>query len=752
MKVLIVMPSGYNRGGAEAALLSFCHCATLAGCELAVVLLEPGPLEHILEKTGVSVCVYDAGRLRQFNKLLKTVRNLRQVIRKERPSVVLGWMSKAHIYSGVAAALESVPSVYFQHGKPDGGWVDRASRLIPATGALACSQMTASTQENVAPHRVINVFAPVDLQRFASCALPTSSECRIKLDLPVKGRIVGMVSRLQHWKGVHIFVKAIGELQSSCPDCFGVIVGGVHHLEPGYADDLKALIHKEGLESRLRMAGEQTNVAEWMQAMDVVVHGSDCEPFGMVVVEAMALGKPVVATRPGGPEEIISDGINGTLIPWNNASVMSSAMRHFLDQPGFAADCGAAATIRAQNFSSEKYARRIRDGLDQLLGNRSASNESVRWMVVMPSGHRLGGAEEILSQFVRTSLAAGIELYPVFLEAGDLACEIREMLPATKIFDAGRLRNPLAYSRAVQLLFRELRRVRPEIVLSWMTKAHIYAGVAARLAGVPAFYFQRGLPDGGTVDRLSRIPSVKGVLTCSRFVAAEQSRVTKAPIRAVCSSADSPRLAELRGTPISAMRQSLGLSINHSMVGMVGRLQHWKGMHVFAAAMARVVQEVPQALGIIVGGPHHMEPNYLPYLKKRIFELGLRESLLLVGAQTNAPQWMQAMDVVVHASHREPFGIVVIEAMTLGKPVVATIPGGPEEVITHGVDGLLVPWNDPDALAKAILRFLQDPKFGAACGKAASVRAQDFSSENYARKVKTAVEDILRDGRTSVQA
>ena len=58
---------------------------------------------------------------------------------------------------------------------------------------------------------------------------------------------------------------------------------------------------------------------------------------------------------------------------------------------------------------------------------------------------------------------------------------------------------------------------------------------------------------------------------------------------------------------------------------------------------------------------------------------------------------------------REPFGIVVIEAMSLGKPVVATKPGGPEEIITDGVDGQLVTWNEPDELARAILRYLRIP-------------------------------------------
>ncbi len=83
----------------------------------------------------------------------------------------------------------------------------------------------------------------------------------------------------------------------------------------------------------------------------------------------------------------------------------------------------------------------------------------------------------------------------------------------------------------------------------------------------------------------------------------------------------------------------------------------------------------------------------------------------MAGAQTNIPEWMQAMDVMVHASDREPFGIVVLEAMALGKPLVAGAEGGPREIITEGVNGLLTPYDDAPALAQAIARYLNDPEW-----------------------------------------
>ena len=116
----------------------------------------------------------------------------------------------------------------------------------------------------------------------------------------------------------------------------------------------------------------------------------------------------------------------------------------------------------------------------------------------------------------------------------------------------------------------------------------------------------------------------------------------------------------------------------------------------------------------------------------------------MVGVQRNVPEWMQAMDVVVHASEREPFGIVVVEAMAIGKPVVATRPGGPEEIITHGSDGQLVTWNKPDEMAEAILKYLRDPEWARSVGQRAKQRSGEYTMEKYAERVGDAVRKLLK--------
>ena len=331
----------------------------------------------------------------------------------------------------------------------------------------------------------------------------------------------------------------------------------------------------------------------------------------------------------------------------------------------------------------------------------------------------------------------------IFLEDGELKRACEGLGATVKVVESGRLREPWKHAAAVLRIARLLKSHRIEAVLGWMTKAHIYSGVAGKLAGVPALYYQHGLPDDGAVDRLSRKVPAAGALGCSEFVAREQQARVSYPVIGVPVAADTKRFEAVAEIPAPEMRRKLGLD-EGSLVGIVARLQRWKGVHVYAEAMASVCKEVPDARGVIIGGVHHLEPDYEPWLRNRINELGMGEKIRMVGVQRNVPEWMQAMDVVVHASEREPFGIVVVEAMALGKPVVATRPGGPEEIITHDSDGQLVMWNKPEELAEAILRYLRDPEWARSLGERAKQRSRNYTVERYAERVGVALRKLSK--------
>jgi glycosyltransferase involved in cell wall biosynthesis len=250
------------------------------------------------------------------------------------------------------------------------------------------------------------------------------------------------------------------------------------------------------------------------------------------------------------------------------------------------------------------------------------------------------------------------------------------------------------------------------------------------------------------MDRLVTLVPADRVIACSRHVAQMQNELRPARSTTVVYPAVNLSDFDYDSLPSpSEARRRLGLPVDGPLIGLVGRLQQWKGVHVLVDAMPHVLKQHPLSQAIIVGGEHALEPNYLAFLHRRIEAHGLEQAVHLVGYQSNIPLWMQAMDVIVHASNREPFGMVVIEAMALGKPVVAGADGGPAEIITPGTDGLLAPYGDAGALSAQIVRYLNAPNQMMATGTAAERRARDFSVERFSRNLLKSLDAVMATSR-----
>ena len=368
MKIVIVMPLAEQRGGGELTLWHLIQQRGSLGIEWIVIFLEDGPLAHAVRDAGVETHVLEAGRLRRPDRFIATVVAIARILRQSKATLVFAWMTKAHLYSSLAALLARKPAFWFQHGLPSQkSRLDRIATWLPAMGILSCSQMTADAQAKMYPVRPIKVVYPgVELERFDPSCLDSAQEVRRRLGLPLEGPLIGIVGRLQTWKGFHVLVEAMPRVLERFPDAHCVMVGGTHDLEPDYPAQLKDKIVSLGLEQSVSMVGLQNNIPEWMHAMDVIIHASDNEPFGIVIIEAMALGKPVIAGNQGGPTEIITEGIHGLLTPYGDAQALSFAILRYLEDRHFAAHMGESARLRAQEFSTANYAVNFVEAVKQL--------------------------------------------------------------------------------------------------------------------------------------------------------------------------------------------------------------------------------------------------------------------------------------------------------------------------------------------------------------------------------------------------
>jgi glycosyltransferase involved in cell wall biosynthesis len=172
------------------------------------------------------------------------------------------------------------------------------------------------------------------------------------------------------------------------------------------------------------------------------------------------------------------------------------------------------------------------------------------------------------------------------------------------------------------------------------------------------------------------------------------------------------------------VRQELRVPPEAPLLALVGQITPWKGQRDALAALPAVLARYPAAVLCIAGSPKFTGPTvrydnlaYAGELYRIVAALGLDSRVRFLGERDDVPDLLAAADLLVLPSWAEPFGRVLIEAMAMARPVVATHAGGVPEIVEHGASGLLVPPRDPAALAGAVLALLDDPARARAMGR-----------------------------------
>lgn len=367
-----------------------------------------------------------------------------------------------------------------------------------------------------------------------------------------------------------------------------------------------------------------------------------------------------------------------------------------------------------------------------------------RIVIVAPWAERLGGAEELLWSLLNHLDRTEIDIARVvFLEHGPFAAQIGALGYATSSLSCGRLREPRRVAATIQTLSKLLRREHPDLVLSWMAKAHLYVAPAAIAAGLGrrCMWWQHMVPNGHWVDRLATVLPARAIAASS--TASQKAQETMRPRRptfVVWPGVDVARFAandEARNT----VRESIGFRHDKFAVAIVARLQPWKGQHHVIGATAALRAEGIDAGAIIVGGEAFgRSSGYRAQLQRQADDLGLSEHICFTGHVEDPVPFMRAADVLVNASASEPFGISVVEGMAVGLPVIAVDSGGPREIIDHGKTGILISGAGEREVATALARLAGDDdlrrQLGAGARQAAGER---FSMTRMASEFSAAV-------------
>jgi glycosyltransferase involved in cell wall biosynthesis len=356
--VLVVAPWGERRGGAENFLWTWlCHAGRDA-VEPSVVLLQDGPFADDLRSIGVRTVVIPSGRLRQPRAVARTVSALAALLRRERPALLLDWCAKTHLYGAAAAALSGMADrvVWWQHGVPSGEMLDRAATRLPARAVGCSSHAGAMAQALLNPRRRTFVVHP-GVEQALPPSPPEVAAMRRRLGMPAEVPVVAMVARLQPWKGQDRMLRALALLRARGVAVHGLVVGGeAFGFSAGYGEELRRLARSLGIDHSVTFTGHVDDPAELAvltAVADVALNLSDAEPFGISLVEAMGLGRAVLAVDSAGPRVIVEAGVSGVLVESGEPHRVAAALEHLLGDAALRQRLGVAAQRRAaERFSA----------------------------------------------------------------------------------------------------------------------------------------------------------------------------------------------------------------------------------------------------------------------------------------------------------------------------------------------------------------------------------------------------------------
>jgi glycosyltransferase involved in cell wall biosynthesis len=368
--VLFVDQSG-QLGGAEFSMMPL--AVEWAG-RREVLLLSDGPFRKRLESLGVRVSLeLDDGvshirkegvRLGWLKTLPGIVRQVRAIARHAEPfdilflntqkALVLGALGKPLHRKRIIWHLHDIMSR--EHFGPMQRlmvkWLTRfAVDHIVANSHASAASLVALT--NCRLESVPVVHNGVDLHEFSDVDGSDTGALRRRLELPENVYLIGLFGRLAPWKGQHIALDALARL----PDAHLVLVGSALFGEQRYAESLHRQAARLGVADRVHFAGFRDDMPAWMKAVDVILHTStEAEPFGRVIIEGMAAGRPVIAAAAGGVMEIVRHRKNGWLVEPGDPAVLAEAIEILRAAPELAQRIADQALADVgQYFSLDGY-------------------------------------------------------------------------------------------------------------------------------------------------------------------------------------------------------------------------------------------------------------------------------------------------------------------------------------------------------------------------------------------------------------
>jgi glycosyltransferase involved in cell wall biosynthesis len=369
IRVLLVDHVSKVLGGAEVNILELlAHPGVREHWDVTVACAPDSPLARAIDPLGwprrdhafapalnelrvVGRRFNPMAKLRAWQELNRATNRLKGLATELRPDVLLSCTNKDHFAAGAAALALSIPSAWWVNDILSSdffGWpvrrafVSRARRLQPHLAAVSEFGRAALLKEGVPASAVRTVHNGIPLDRYQRDAKrPLRAFLKVAEDVP----LVGIVGRLTPWKGQDIFLRIAQQwAQQGRPGHFAII-GGAFNEDAPFEAHLHDFVRLHGLTDRVHFVPFQPNIVSTISSLDALIHASTKpEPFGRVLIEAMAVGVPVIGARAGGVPEIITDDVDGALVPAGDVAGYVRTLTRLFSDPEVAARWTAAGS------------------------------------------------------------------------------------------------------------------------------------------------------------------------------------------------------------------------------------------------------------------------------------------------------------------------------------------------------------------------------------------------------------------------
>lgn len=712
---------GDTIGGSHISALTLIRALDRAAVTPLIVVHGEGAFTEHLQAEGIAFTLLPlartlgrgSGLLAHLADLAGTLPPLIRFLRREAVDLVHSNDARMHQTWALPARLSGTRHLWHERNRfaPSrlAGLMTRCPGRIAAISRFVADSLPRRTRPKTSV--IANPFEPPETLDRPACRAALLDE----LALPPETAVIGWFGNLIAWKRPLDFVEAAAQLSGSLGrPCVFPVFG---EDRAGLKAEMEALAARRGLGDRLRFMGFRQPVWPWLAGCDLLLAPAVEEPFGRTLVEAMLAGTPVVATESGGHREIVVQGETGLLVPAETPAALAEAARDLLrDQPRRERLVEQARTSAPGRFGAKAHAARVTGLYQRLMGRRDPDAVA---LVIADMG--AGGAQRVVANLANAWVERGRRVVLITLDDGrdpafPMAAGVERIALDLQQDSANAIDALRASWRRIRALRAALRASGVGAAVGFVGATNVLLVLASRGLPLRCVISERNDPArqslGGPWDRLRR------------WSYRHADRVTANSPGALESLAAWVPRAKLRMVvnPLVAPAEGSAAAFAAPTVLAIGRLTRQKAFDVLLEAFAQSRCSAKGWRLLIVGqGPEAAA------LKALCRNLGLDDRVSWQDRSADPFPLYAGAEALVLPSRFEGTPNVVIEALACGCPaVVSETAGAAPALVGQEVAGLVVPSEDPVALAAALDRLAEDSALRDALGRAGPARVEAY--------------------------